>query len=265
MVVKMSECSSQAYKAFSLCGQKALITGATGGIGQSIALAFARAGASLVITGTRESVLEDLANSIKNSVPKCGDIHTLVAPLDDKDMVESILPKADELLGGVDILVNNAGITRDQLTMRMPDDSWDQVINVNLTAAFRLCRAAVKSMSQRRYGRIINMSSIVGVMGNFGQANYCASKAGLIGMTKAMALETATRGITVNAIAPGFIETPMTEAIPEAVQTKLLAKIPAQRMGTPEDIASTSLFLASKEAAYITGQTLHVNGGMLMV
>lgn len=247
---------------FSLIGQKALITGASGGIGGSIARVLAHAGAEVVLSGTRQSALDEVAHSITSSG---GVAHTVIAHLDVMDSVEALFPRAEELLGQIDILVNNAGLTRDQLTIRMKDEDWDQVIAVNLTAGFKLCRAAVKSMTSRRYGRIINMASIVGVTGNMGQANYCASKAGLIGMTKAMALETATRGVTINAIAPGFIATPMTGAIPESVKEKILTKIPMQKMGTPDDIAAAALFLASQEAGYVTGMTLHVNGGMTMV
>lgn len=262
----MSACSVGAQAPlFSLCGQKAVVTGASGGIGQAIAHVFARAGASVVISGTRQNVLEELADELRSTYPNAGNIHVLTAALNNPQDVAGLIPKADELTGGIDILVNNAGITRDQLAMRMTDEAWDEVIAVNLTSTFRLCRAAAKSMTDRRYGRIINVASIVGVTGNFGQTNYCASKAGVIGMSKALALETVTRNITVNALAPGFIATPMTAAIPEAAQTKILAKIPAQKMGTPEDIAAAALFLASKEAGYITGQTLHVNGGMVMV
>lgn len=250
---------------FSLWGQKAVVTGASGGIGQAIAHILARAGASVVITGTRQGVLENLADEIKLAYPQAGSVHVLASSLHNASEVANLIPQADELTGGIDILINNAGITRDQLAMRMTDEAWDEVIAVNLTSTFKLCRAAVKSMSGRRYGRIVNVASIVGVTGNFGQTNYCASKAGMIGMTKALALETITRNITVNALAPGFIATPMTAGIPEAAQEKILARIPAQKMGRPEDIAAAALFLVSKEAGYITGHTLHVNGGMVMV
>lgn len=259
----MSSCSLNSSPLFSLHGQKAVITGASGGIGQAIAHTLARAGATLVITGTRESVLNDLACELKNT--HGGDVHVLTTSLHDAESVEKLIANADELTGGIDILINNAGITRDQLAMRMTNEAWDEVIAVNLTATFKLCRAAIKSMSERRYGRIINIASVVGITGNFGQANYCASKAGMIGMSKALALETVTRGITINSVAPGFIETPMTATIPEAAQAKIMAKIPAQKMGKPEDVGASALFLASREASYITGQTLHVNGGMVMV
>lgn len=268
----MSTCSANARVSssdeapaslFSLHGQKAVITGASGGIGQSIAHMLARAGATVVVTGTRQQVLDDLAVELRQK--HGGDVHVLTSSLKENEEIERLVTKADEIVGGIDILINNAGITRDQLAMRMSNEAWDEVIAVNLTATFKLCRSAIKSMSERRYGRIINVASIVGVTGNFGQANYCASKAGMIGMSKAMALETVTRGITVNALAPGFIETPMTSAIPEAAQAKIMAKIPAQKMGKPDDIAAAALFLASREAGYITGQTIHVNGGMVMV
>lgn len=250
---------------FSLHGQKALITGAAGGLGQAMAHMLAEAGASLVLTDIRQEALENLAENLRSAYPDAGPMHVWAAPLDNIEALEYIVPKADELTGGIDILLNNAGITRDCMGYKMTDEAWDQVIAINLTAGFRLCRAAVKSMTQRQYGRIINTASIVAVTGNMGQTNYCASKAGLIGMTKAFALETVTRGVTVNAIAPGFISTPMTAQIPEAVIEKITAKIPAQAFGKPEDIAAAALFLASREASYITGQTLHVNGGMVMV
>lgn len=249
---------------FSFHGQNALITGAAGGIGQAMAYMLAEAGASLVLTDVRQEALEDLASSLRSAHPH-STVHVWPAPLDDIESLEDIFPKADELTGGIDILLNNAGITRDSMGYKMTDDAWDQVIAINLSATFRLCRAAVKSMGQRQYGRIINTASIVAVTGNMGQTNYCASKAGIIGLTKAFALETVTRGITVNAIAPGFITTPMTAQIPQAVIEKIVAKIPAQAFGKPDDVASAALFLASREASYITGQTLHINGGMVMV
>lgn len=250
---------------FSLHGQKALITGAAGGLGQAMAHALAESGASLVLTDIRQEMLETLAQELRSAYPNTGPMHVWAAPLDNAEAVEGIVPKADELTGGIDILLNNAGITRDSMGHKMTDEAWDQVIAINLTAGFRLCRAAVKSMTQRQYGRIVNTASIVAVTGNMGQTNYCASKAGLIGMTKAFALETVIKGITVNAIAPGFIATPMTAQIPEAVIEKITAKIPAQTFGKPQDIANAALFLASREAGYITGHTLHVNGGMVMV
>ena len=247
---------------FSLKGFNALVTGASGGIGRSIAVTLAKQGATVVISGTRADALQETADEIKNIG---GVSHSLICNLSVVESVEELFTKAEALCEKIDIIVNNAGITRDGLAMRMKDDDWQTVIDVNLTASFRICRAALKAMMRRRYGRIINISSIVGVSGNMGQANYCASKAGLIGMSKALALEGATRGITVNCVAPGFIETPMTNDLPEIVRDKMLANIPAGAYGKPDDIASAVAFLASAESAYITGQTLHVNGGMVMV
>lgn len=247
---------------FSLKGFNALVTGASGGIGRSIALTLARQGATVVISGTRADALQETADEIKNNG---GHSHGLICNLSDAGSVEELFPKAEALCEKIDIVVNNAGITRDGLAMRMKDDDWQTVIDVNLTASFRICRAALKAMMRRRYGRIINISSIVGVTGNMGQANYCASKAGVIGMSKAFALEGAARGVTVNCVAPGFIETPMTNDLPEIVRDKMLAKIPAGAYGKPEDIASAIAFLASAVSGYVTGQTLHVNGGMAMI
>ncbi len=247
---------------FSLTGFNALVTGASGGIGRSIAVTLAKQGATVVITGTRADALQETADEIKNNG---GISHSLICNLSDAGSVEELFTKAEGLCEKIDIVVNNAGITRDGLAMRMKDDDWQAVIDVNLTASFRICRAALKAMMRRRYGRIINISSIVGVMGNMGQANYCASKAGLIGMSKALAQEGAARGITVNCVAPGFIETPMTNDLPEIVRDKMLAGIPAGAYGKPDDIACAVAFLASAESGYITGQTLHINGGMVMV
>ena len=247
---------------FSLQGFNALVTGASGGIGSAIAISLAKQGATVVLSGTRAEALQETANEIK----KIGGIsHTVLCNLSDAQSVEELFPKAEALCEKIDIVVNNAGITRDGLAMRMKDEDWQAVIDVNLTSSFRICRAALKAMMRRRYGRIINISSIVGTMGNAGQANYCASKAGLIGMSKAFAQEAASRGITVNCIAPGFIESPMTHDLPEAVRTKMLGNIPVGAYGKPSDVAATVAFLASAESSYITGQTLHVNGGMIMV
>ena len=247
---------------FSLQGFNALVTGASGGIGSAIAISLAKQGATIVLSGTRAEALQETANEIK----KIGGIsHTVLCNLSDAQSVEELFPKAEALCEKIDIVVNNAGITRDGLAMRMKDEDWQAVIDVNLTSIFRICRAALKAMMRRRYGRILNISSIVGTMGNAGQANYCASKAALIGMSKAFAQEAASRGITVNCIAPGFIESPMTNDLPEAVRTKMLGNIPAGAYGKPSDVAATVAFLASAESSYITGQTLHVNGGMIMV
>lgn len=248
---------------FSLKGKKALVTGATGGIGQAIAEALAKQGADVVLSGTRETVLADLALKIETTYGVRA--VTVACSLSDSDAVEGLFAKAEAALGHIDILVNNAGITRDTLIIRMKDEEWQSVLDINLTCAFRLARAATKSMMKRRYGRIINISSVVGSAGNPGQTNYCASKAGLVGFSKALAHETATRGITVNCVAPGFIATDMTVNLPEAVNTKILGAIPQGRMGNPSEIAAAVAFLASDEACYMTGQTMHINGGMEMV
>jgi 3-oxoacyl-[acyl-carrier protein] reductase len=247
---------------FQLNTYSALVTGASGGIGRAIATTLAHMGAQVVLSGTRKSALEEVAESLKNASHQ-----PVILPcsLTDGGAIEALLPQAEEHVGKIDILVNNAGITKDSLIIRMKDEDWDAVLNVNLTATFRLCRAAAKSMMKRRYGRIINISSVVATMGNAGQTNYCASKAGMIGLSKALAHEVAGRGITVNCIAPGFIQSAMTHDLPEAVQSKILSSIPMARMGTPEEIASMVAFLAAAEASYITGQTLHVNGGMDMI
>ncbi|MFT5703338.1 MAG: 3-oxoacyl-[acyl-carrier protein] reductase [Rickettsiales bacterium] len=244
---------------FNLQGKKALITGATGGIGGAIAKALSLAGADVVISGTREEKLQELSSQIS------GTSHIVTCNLNDVSEVETLFERAEALVGQIDILVCNAGITKDGLALRMKNDDWDEVLNVNLKSTFVLNRNAIKKMIRRKYGRIINISSIVGVSGNPGQANYVASKAGMIGMSKSFALEVASRGITINCIAPGFIATNMTEALTDAQKEGILSSIPAGKMGTPEDIASSAAFLASEEAGYVTGQTLHINGGMLMV
>lgn len=244
---------------FDLTGRKALVTGATGGLGGAIARTLHAQGASVAISGTRAEALEALAAELGERV--------VVAPcnLSDKESVEALVPAAEDKLGGLDILVNNAGITRDNLFMRLKDEDWDSVLAVNLTAAFRLSRAAVKSMMRKRYGRIVSIGSVVGTMGNPGQGNYAAAKAGLIGMSKALAAEVASRNITVNVVAPGFIESPMTQALNEKQRESILSDVPMGRLGAGADIAAAVAFLASAEAGYVTGQTLHVNGGMAMI
>ena len=245
---------------FDLTGLTALVTGASGGIGSAIARGLAAQGARVALSGTREDALKTVAAEIG------GDAVVLPCNLSDPADVDGLVPRAVEALGGrLDILVNNAGVTRDNLTMRMKDEEWDQVIRVNLEAAFRLIRAAAKPMMKARHGRIISITSVVGVTGNPGQANYAASKAGLIGMSKALAQELASRNITVNCVAPGFIHSAMTDVLPDAQKDALLQKIPAGKLGEGQDIAAAVAFLASAEAAYITGQTLHVNGGMAMI
>jgi 3-oxoacyl-[acyl-carrier protein] reductase len=244
---------------FDLTGKTALVTGATGGIGAAIARVLHKQGATVAISGTRAEVLEALKVKLGERV------HALASNLGKPDEVEKLVPTAEAAMGSLDILVNNAGITRDGLAMRMKDEDWAQVIDVNLTAAFRLARAAMRGMMKRRYGRIIGITSVVGVTGNAGQANYAASKAGMIGMTKALAQELASRNVTVNCIAPGFIATPMTDALNDKQKEAIIAKVPAGRLGTSDDVAAAALYLASAEAAYMTGQTLHVNGGMAMV
>ena len=244
---------------FSLKGKTALVTGATGGIGESIARALIEAGARLAISGTRVEKLEQLAKDLG------ADTVIVPANLGDAASIEQLASEAEKQLGQIDILVNNAGITRDGLAMRMKDEDWETVLNVNLTSAFRLSRAIMKGMMKRRYGRIINIASVVGVMGNPGQANYCAAKAGMIGMTKSIAAELASRGITANCVAPGFIDTAMTEALNAEQRTRINSGIPAGRMGSGTEVAASVLYLASEEAAYVTGQTLHVNGGLYMV
>ena len=244
---------------FDLSGKGALVTGATGGIGGAIAKLLHAQGAKVVISGTREEKLAELASELGDNV------FTAPCNLMDRAAVSELYARAEELAGQIDIVVNNAGITKDNLFLRMKDEEWDDVINVNLSATFAVCRGALKGMMRRRYGRIINISSISGVVGNPGQGNYSASKAGMIGMSKAMAREIAPRGITVNCIAPGFITTPMTDMLNEKQKTAITQIIPAGSLGEPDDIASAVLFLASDEAGYITGQTLNINGGMAMI
>ena len=242
-----------------LSGRKALITGASGGIGGAIARALHAKGADVALSGTRREALESLAASLG------GRAHVVPADLADKAAVEALVPSAEAALGGLDILVNNAGLTRDNLFMRMKDEEWDTVLAVNLTAAFRLMRAAVKGMMRRRFGRIVNIGSVVGATGNPGQGNYAASKAGLIGLTKALAAEVASRGITVNLVAPGFIASPMTDALNEKQRDAILGNVPLGRLGQGEEVAAAVVYLSSDEASYVTGHTLHVNGGMAMV
>lgn len=244
---------------FDLSGKTALVTGASGGIGSAIARCLHKAGAKVALSGTRQEPLQALAEELGQG---CA---VIPCSLEDAEATAALPGKVEEALGSLDILVNNAGLTRDQLAMRMKDEDWQKVLDVNLTAAFRLSRASLRGMMKRRWGRIIGITSIVGVTGNPGQTNYAASKAGMIGYSKSLAAEVASRGITVNCVAPGFIETAMTAALPETQREKLLASIPAQRLGQPEDIAAACLYLASEEAAYVTGQTLHVNGGMAMI
>ncbi|MFJ7437353.1 3-oxoacyl-[acyl-carrier-protein] reductase [Methylorubrum thiocyanatum] len=244
---------------FDLTGRKALVTGATGGLGGAIARALHAQGAHVALSGTRRAVLDELAAELGGER-----VAVVEANLADKGAVEALLPAAESALGGLDILVNNAGITRDNLFMRMKDEEWEAVLDVNLTAAFRLSRAALRGMMKRRYGRIIGISSVVGATGNPGQGNYAAAKAGLVGMTKALAAEVATRGITVNCIAPGFITSAMTDALNEKQRETILTRVPAGRLGTGAEIGAAAVYLASEEAGYVTGQTLHVNGGMAM-
>ena len=244
---------------FDLTGKGALVTGASGGIGASIARVLHGAGASVAISGTREEQLKELADELGERA------HVLPCNLRDREAVAKLAKDADEAVGQLDILVNNAGITRDNLFMRMTDEEWDDVIAVNLTSVFALTRGALRGMMRRRYGRVVNIASISGMIGNPGQANYSASKAGMIGMTKSLAREVATRSITANCIAPGFIDTPMTSALNEKQIEAIANAIPASDFGKPEDVASAALFLASEESRYVTGHTLHVNGGMVMV
>jgi 3-oxoacyl-[acyl-carrier protein] reductase len=246
-------------KMFDLTGMTALVTGASGGIGSEIAKALAAQGARLAVSGSNADKLEAFRAGLG------GDHVALPCNLSDGAAVDALVPQAVAALGKIDILVNNAGVTRDNLAMRMKDEEWDSVIRVNLEAAFRLMRAAAKPMMKARFGRMISVTSIVGVTGNPGQANYAASKAGLIGMSKSMAQELASRGITVNCVAPGFITSPMTDALPEAQKTALTTKIPAGRLGEGADIGAAVVYLASREAGYVTGQTVHVNGGMAMI
>ncbi len=245
---------------FNLEGKTALVTGATGGIGGAIARALHAQGASVVLSGTREAVLNDLAGELG------GRAFAAAANLSDADSVDGLVGRAEEVAGAsLDILVANAGITKDGLLMRMKDEDFEQVIKVNLESYFRLCRAAMKGMMKRRSGRIIGVTSVVGVTGNPGQTNYSASKAGMIGFSKSLAQEVGSRGITVNCIAPGFIASPMTDVLNDQQREVILSKIPAGRLGSGDEIAAAAVYLASDEAAYVTGQTLHVNGGMAMI
>lgn len=237
-----------------------LLTGSTGGIGRAIARKFHHAGATLFLSDLSQEALDSFAGELGNER-----VFVKTAPLDDANAINDLAIEAEKATGHVDILVNNAGMTKDTLFMRMKDDDFDAVLNVNLKSTFRLTRALLRNMMKRRYGRIINMASVVGVTGNPGQTNYAASKAGIIAMTKCLASEIASRGITANCIAPGFVKTPMTDVLPQDVKDKLSASIPMQRLGLPEDIANAVMFLASDEASYITGQTLHVNGGLAMI
>jgi 3-oxoacyl-[acyl-carrier protein] reductase len=243
---------------FDLTGKTALVTGATGGIGAAVARALHGQGATVAISGTRAAVLEALAGELGSRV------HVLPCDLADKDAVEKLVPDAEAKMQKLDILVANAGVTKDNLFVQLRDEDWDQVIAINLTATFRLTRAAVKSMMRKRFGRVIGISSVVGVTGNPGQGNYTASKAGMIGMMKSVAAEYAKRNVTANCIAPGFIATPMTDKLNDKQKEAILTRVPAGRLGTPADVAAAAVYLASDEAAYITGQTLHINGGMAM-
>ncbi|GLI91192.1 3-oxoacyl-[acyl-carrier-protein] reductase [Methylocystis echinoides] len=244
---------------FDLNGKTALVTGASGGIGKDIARALIGAGATVALSGTRREALEALAAEIG------GTTHILPCNLADRAETEKLIPAAEAAMGGIDILVNNAGVTRDMLFMRLKDEDWDAVLEINLTSAFRLSRAVLRGMMKKRFGRIIGITSVVGVTGNPGQGNYAAAKAGMIGMSKSLAAEVASRGVTVNCIAPGFIESPMTDALNEAQKAAILTRVPAGRLGTGTDIGAAVVYLSSVEAGYVTGQTLHVNGGMAMI
>ncbi|MBL4538167.1 MAG: 3-oxoacyl-[acyl-carrier-protein] reductase [Oceanicaulis sp.] len=244
---------------FDLTGKKALVTGATGGLGSAIARSLHAAGASVALSGTREAVLKELADELGERTAVCP------ANLSDADSVDALPKQASEALDGLDILISNAGVTRDGLLMRMKDEDWDTVIKVNLEAHYRLSKAALRGMMKQRFGRIIGITSVVGVMGNAGQTNYAASKAGMIGFTKSLAQEVASRGVTANCVAPGFIESPMTDALTDDQKAAILSTIPAGKLGQGSDIAAACVYLASAEAGYVTGQTLHVNGGMAMI
>jgi len=244
---------------FDLTGKAALVTGASGGIGGAIARALHGAGAKVALSGTRTGPLEDLAGALGERV------HVLPCDLSDAAAVDSLPTRATEAMGSLDVLVNNAGITRDNLFMRMSDDEWAEVLNVNLTSAFRLSRGALRGMMKARWGRIVNVGSIVGATGNPGQGNYAAAKAGLVGMSKSLAHEVASRGVTVNVVAPGFVATAMTEKLTEDQKQKILAQVPVGRMAEADEIGAAALYLASPEAAYVTGAVLHVNGGMAMI
>ncbi|MCY4499348.1 MAG: 3-oxoacyl-[acyl-carrier-protein] reductase [Rhodospirillaceae bacterium] len=244
---------------FDLDGKCALVTGGSGGIGGAIARALHERGATVSVSGTRREALDGLVRELDSRA------NAIPCDLFDPTAVEALVREAEEFMGSVDIVVNNAGITRDNIAVRLRDEDWQQVVDVNLTAAFRVSRAVLRGMMRRRWGRIINVTSVVGVSGNAGQANYAASKAGLVGLTKSLAREVASRSITVNCIAPGFIETAMTESLEGDQRDRLAAAVPAGRFGMPSDVASAAVFLASEEASYVTGHTLHVDGGMVMV
>jgi 3-oxoacyl-[acyl-carrier protein] reductase len=244
---------------FDLTGKSALVTGASGGIGGEIARALHARGATVGLSGTRTEPLEKLKGELGERA------HVLPCDLGDPAAIEALLKSAEGVLGGIDILVNNAGLTRDNLALRMKDEDWQKVIDVNLTAGFRLARGAMRGMMKKRWGRIVGITSIVGVTGNPGQANYAAAKAGMIGMSKSLAQEVASRGVTVNCVAPGFIETQMTDALNAEQRARIMATIPAGRLGQSAEIAAAVVYLASPEAAYVTGQTIHVNGGMAMI
>ena len=244
---------------FDLSGKTALVTGASGGIGRAIATALHGNGATVVLSGTRREALDSLAADLGERA------HVVACDLSDSAAVDGLVPAAEAAAAPIDILVSNAGITRDNLFMRMSDAEWDGVIAVNLTTGFRLARACLKGMMRRRWGRIIAVTSVIGTTGNAGQANYAASKAGMVGLVKSLAMEVATRNVTANCIAPGFIETPMTDVLSEKQKAAILGAVPMGRLGQPSDVAAAAVFLASSEAAYVTGQTLHVNGGMAMI
>ena len=244
---------------FSLDKKNALVTGASGDIGRSIAVALHEAGAQVIISGTRLEPLEALKSELGERV------HIILCDLSDKDEVRLLISNAIETLGSIDILINNAGITQDNLFMRMSDDEWNNVINVNLSSTMQLCRGVLRGMMKSRWGRIVNISSVVGVTGNPGQANYAASKAGVIGMSKSLAYEVASRGITVNCVAPGFISSAMTDKLNDKQKDSIISSIPSNCMGNSKDVAVAVLYLASTEASYVTGQTLHVNGGLAMI
>jgi 3-oxoacyl-[acyl-carrier protein] reductase len=244
---------------FDLFGKTALITGATGGIGEAIAKALHGQGAVVALSGTRKAALDEMKERLKERV------HVFTCDLAKPEEVERLVPDAEAAMGTLDILINNAGVTRDGLAMRMKDTDWAEVVEVNLTAGFKLARAAMRGMMKRRFGRIIGITSVVGITGNAGQANYAASKAGMTGLTKALAQELGSRNITVNCIAPGFIATRMTDVLNDNQKAAIIARVPLERLGTPAEIAAAAVYLASDEAAYVTGQTLHVNGGMAMI
>jgi 3-oxoacyl-[acyl-carrier protein] reductase len=244
---------------FDLSGKAALVTGASGGIGGAIARALHKQGATVTLSGTRADALEKLRGELGERA------HVIAARMDDAADIDRLVKEAEAAMGKIDILVNNAGITRDNISMRMKDEEWEKVLQVNLTGTFRLTRATMRGMMRRRHGRVINITSVVGVTGNAGQANYAAAKAGLIGMSKSLAQELASRSITVNCIAPGMIATPMTDVLTDEQKKGILSRVPLARLGTPDEIAAGVVYLASDEAAYVTGQTLHVNGGMAMI